>query len=345
MIAPKPRISPLQEDERVDSFTEDADTQYPERGSAGRDGEQSRARYPNAADFVERDGQRLFYEIYGEGTETVFLVPTWSLVHSRHWKMQIPYLARHFRVLSMDGLGNGHSGRCRDPRRYSPCEFARDCLGVMDASGTERAVTVSLSRGAQYVLELTRLAPERVAGAAFVDPMFPYSLSHWTLLLHPRFASLFGRRWPVYRWWGRLNAVHWMEEYPEFCQWFIARCLPEAHSTKAIEDGVSWALDTYPGTLIAMARGTWLRDRHTLRGLAQHLSCRVLVVHGDRDLITPLRDGRALAGLAGGQLEVVRSAGHFCHVRKPVQVNLALRTFCEQVFDRPQTCASTNAKT
>ena len=47
--------------------------------------EQSRARYPDDEGFVERDGQRLFYEVYGEGEETIFLLPTWSLVHSRHW--------------------------------------------------------------------------------------------------------------------------------------------------------------------------------------------------------------------------------------------------------------------
>ena len=99
--------------------------------------------------------------------------------------MQIAYLARHFRVLVMDGLGNGRSDRCRDPRRYGAAEFARDCLAVMDATGTERAVMVSLSRGAQYALELARLAPERVAGAAFIGPMFPYTPSQWSLLLHP----------------------------------------------------------------------------------------------------------------------------------------------------------------
>ena len=41
-------------------------------GSVGRDGEQSRARYPDSEGFVERDGQRLFYEVYGEGEETVW---------------------------------------------------------------------------------------------------------------------------------------------------------------------------------------------------------------------------------------------------------------------------------
>jgi pimeloyl-ACP methyl ester carboxylesterase/predicted glycosyltransferase len=308
-----------------------------QRTQIGRDTEQTRARYPDAAGFAERDGQRLFYELYGDGEETVFLLPTWSLVHSRHWKMQIPYFARHFRVLTMDGLGNGRSDRCRESERYGPEEFARDCLTVMDASGTQRAVIVSLSRGAQFALELARLAPERVAGAAFIGPMFPYTPSHWSVLLHPRLGSRFGRPAPVYRWWGRMNAVHWMQDYPEFAEWFISRCLPERHSTKAIEDGVGWALETDPQTLIATARGGWLHKRSTLRSLAEDLDCPVLVVHGDRDLIAPLRDGRALARLAGGGLERVKGAGHFSHARKPVQVNLALRDFCEQTFARPVT--------
>jgi pimeloyl-ACP methyl ester carboxylesterase/predicted glycosyltransferase len=302
----------------------------------GRGGEQSRARYPDAEGFVVRDGQRLFYEVCGEGEETVFLIPTWSLVHSRHWKMQIPYLARHFRVLTMDGLGNGRSDRCRDPRRYGPLEFARDCLAVMDASGTQRATVVSLSRGAQFSLELARIAPERVAGAAFIGPMFPYTLSHWSFLLDPRVAPLFEKP-GVYRWWGRMNARHWRQDYSGFAEWFISRCFPEPHSTKAIEDGVGWALDTDPETLIATAHGEWIGDRRRLRGLAEKLDLPVLVIHGDRDLINPLRDGRALVRLARGKLERVSGAGHFPHARKPVQVNLALRDFCEDTFGRPRT--------
>ncbi len=301
-------------------------------------GEQSRARYPDAEGFAERDGMRLFYEVYGDGEETVFLLPTWSLVHSRHWKMQIDYFARHFRVLTMDGLGNGRSDRCRDRRRYDPAEFARDCLAAMDATATDRAVMVALSTGAQFLLELARLAPERVAGAAFIGPLFPYTPSHWSFLMRIP-PALLKRRPPnsFGRWWGHMHPGLWQQDYAGFAEWFISRCLPEPHSTKGVEDGVGWALETDPMTLAASVMYTPHHDRRTLRALARNVEAPMLVVQGDRDKITPPRDGRALARLGGGQLEGIRGAGHFPHLRKPVQVNLALRELCEDAFGRRRT--------
>ena len=63
----------------------------------------------------------------------------------------------------------------------------------------------------------------------------------------------------------------------------------------------------------------------------------MLVIHGDRDKITPPRDGRALARLGDGKLERGPGAGHFPHARKPVQVNLSLRDFAEDAFGRERT--------
>jgi pimeloyl-ACP methyl ester carboxylesterase/predicted glycosyltransferase len=296
----------------------------------------SRARYPDDEGFVERDGQRMFYEVYGEGEETIFLLPTWSLVHSRHWKMQVHYFARRFRVLTMDGLGNGRSDRCRDPRRYAPTEFARDCLAVMDATGTERAVMVSVSTGTQYQLELARLAPERIVGAVFIGPMFPYTPSHLTLLTHPltpAFSRSVHLPWPIS--WAHMSGGHWRQDYLKSAEWFISRALPEPHSPKAIEDGIGWALDTDAETLITtLAHSEFVRGRRTLGQLAGNLDCPVLVVCGDRDKIVPPRDARALARLSNGHLEVVYGAGHLPHVRKPVQFNLALREFSEDAFGR-----------
>ena len=132
--------------------------------------EQTRARYPDEDGYVERDGVRLFYEVYGEGEPTVFLLPTWSIVHSRHWKMQIPYLARHCRVLTSDGRGNGRSDRPRGPEAYSIRAFADDALAVMDATATERAVLVGVSCAALWGVLLAAEHPDRVAGAGFIGP-------------------------------------------------------------------------------------------------------------------------------------------------------------------------------
>src|SRR6187431_328950 len=119
--------------------------------------EQTRARYPDREGYVERDGVRVFYEVYGAGEPTILLLPTWSLMHSRHWKMQIPYLARHCRVVTFDGRGNGRSDRPQSG--YEEREFAADALAVMDATGTESAVLVSLSQGAQRALLLAAESP------------------------------------------------------------------------------------------------------------------------------------------------------------------------------------------
>src|SRR3954470_7332377 len=101
--------------------------------------EQSRARYPDTEGYVERDGVNVFYEVYGQGEPTILLLPTWSIIHSRHWKGQIPYLARHFRVLTFDGRGNGLSDRPAEPAAYDLAEFVADSVAVLDAAGAARA--------------------------------------------------------------------------------------------------------------------------------------------------------------------------------------------------------------
>ena len=132
--------------------------------------EQSRARYPAHEGYVERDGVSVFYEVYGEGEPTVLLLPTWSIVHSRFWKGQIPYLARHCRVITFDGRGNGRSDRPAGAAAYHPDEFALDTLAVMDATGTAHASLVALSCGARWATILAAEHPERVDAAVFIGP-------------------------------------------------------------------------------------------------------------------------------------------------------------------------------
>src|SRR5439155_95350 len=129
-----------------------------------------RARYPDRAGLVERDGVKLHYEVFGTGDRTIFFLPTWSIIHSHFWKSQVPYFARHFRVLTFDGRENGLSDRPTRPEAYADEEFAADCLAVMNATNTERAIVVGLSAGARWALLLAAEHPDRVLGTAFVGP-------------------------------------------------------------------------------------------------------------------------------------------------------------------------------
>jgi len=296
--------------------------------------EQTRARYPDEEGFIERDGVRVFWESYGEGEQTVLFLPTWSSVHSRIWKAQIPYFARHFRVICFDPRGNGRSDRPTEVHLYDEREFTEDAVDVLDACGVDRAVCVALSRGAQRALLLAAEHPERVDGLAVVGPMFPVTARSLParVALNPRGIKLLRRRPPIARGFGKFNLHHWTHGgYADFVEWWTKRILPEPHSTKQIEDGIEWGLET-DGRTLAMsfaAAGAAPWTRRDQRALAERVRCPVLVIHGTHDKANPYADGKALARITGGRLETVCDAGHLPHARKPVQVNLALREFVD----------------
>jgi pimeloyl-ACP methyl ester carboxylesterase/predicted glycosyltransferase len=279
--------------------------------------EQTRARYPDTSGYVERDGVRIHYEVYGAGEPTVLLLPTWSIIHSRHWKMQIPYMSRHCRVVTFDGRGNGLSDRPESG--YGEREFAADALAVMDATETERATLVSLSKGAQWALVLGAEHPERVGAAVFVCPFVPLGESPQDRI-YPWDEELENDEG-----WAKYNRHYWLRDYRGFLEFFFSRMFTEPHSTKPIEDCVGWGLDTSPETLIATQEGGL--DADGARDLSARLRCPVLVIQGSEDAITGPSRGMALAEATGGDLAMLEGSGHAPHVRDPVKVNLLLREF------------------
>jgi pimeloyl-ACP methyl ester carboxylesterase len=283
--------------------------------------EQTRARYPDEEGYIERDGVRVSYEVYGEGEPTVLLLPTWSIIHSRHWKMQIPYLARHCRVVTFDGRGNGKSDRPEEVAAYSEAEYAADSLAVMDATGTDRAVIVSLSLGAQRALLLAAEHAERIAGAVFICP----SVSLGTPLA-ARIAYPFEDVLETDEGWAKYNRHYWLRDYRDFLEFFFSQMFTEPHSTKQIEDCVGWGLETAPEALVATRLAINMGEEET-RALCARVRCPVLVVQGTEDAITGASRGIALAEETGGSLVLIEGSGHGPHVRDPVKVNLVLRDF------------------
>src|SRR5437867_1009147 len=165
-----------------------------------------RARYPDQEGYVERKGVKTHYELFGQGEPTILLVPSSPIVHSQQWKAQIPYLARHFRVLTFDGRGSGRSDR--PASGYYEREFAADALAVMDATSTDIAVLVSLSLGARWALMLAADHPERVAGAVFIAPSAPLGKT-----LASQQPYLWDRELRTDKGWARYNRYYWLRDY------------------------------------------------------------------------------------------------------------------------------------
>ncbi len=278
--------------------------------------EQTRARYPDESGYAERGGAKLHYEVYGSGEPTVLLLPTWSIIHSRHWKVQIPCLARHCRVVTFDGRGNGRSDR--PETGYDEREFAADALAVMDATGTGRAVIVSLSLGAQRALLLAAGHPDRVAGAVFIAPFTPLGSFDPPFPWDEELSTDEG--------WAKWNRHYWLRDYRGFLEFFFSQMFNEPHSTKPAEDCVGWGLETTAETLVATELGGKLGEEET-RELCRRIRCPVLVIQGTADAITGQGCGIELAQATGGDLVLLEGAGHGPHVRDPVKVNLLLRDF------------------
>ena len=290
-----------------------------------------RARKPDREGYTVRDGVRLHWELYGQGDPTVFLLPTWSIIHSRHWKFQIAHLARHCRVLVMDGRGNGLSDRPLDPKMYADEEFAADALAVMDDTATASAALVALSAGSRWALLLAAEHPERVGSVVFIGPAVP--LAPWTPFRDAA-RAVFDEKFDEHVDWMKYNADYWLRDHRGFLEFFFGRVFVEAHSTKPIEDTVRWGLDTTPEVLVATARGRTLNEKRAI-DLAQRVSCPVLVIHGDEDEIVVHSNGVALAELTHGRLMTMEQSGHCPHVRDPVAVNLALDEFLLPASPRP----------
>ena len=284
--------------------------------------EQTRARYPDGSGYVERDGVNLYYEVYGSGEPTVFLLPTWSIIHSRHWKMQIPYLARHCRVVTFDGRGNGRSDRPDHPEAYAETEFAADALAVMEATETDSAVIVGFSLGAQRGLLLAAEHPERVEAAVFIGPAYPGGGSP----LPERTIHSWEDELDTEEGWAKYNKHYWLRDYRGFLEFFMSSMFTEPHSTKPIEDTVAWGLETTGETLVLTGLADGLQPEEA-RALAGRIQCPVLVIHGTDDAINAASRGIGLAEHTNGRLVLLEGSGHAPHVRDPVKVNLLLRDF------------------
>jgi len=280
-----------------------------------------RARAPDLEGEIERDGVRVGYDVYGgAGRPTLVLLTSWAIVHMRQWKLQIPFLARHFRVITVEGRGNGRADRPADEAAYADDQYVDDALAVMDAVGVQRAVLGGLSMGARHALQFAARYPERATGVVAMGSLFPAS-----------YMPDFDVPKPAYEGWDKYNRHHWRSDFPDWVEFFMSQVFSEPHSLKQREDGVSWGLDTDGETLALTQTQKALPTVAVAEATCRAVRCPVLVVHGSDDRITPYAVGADIARWTGGRLVTVEGGGHAPPLREPVFTNRLIADFVRSV--------------
>ena len=282
-----------------------------------------RARYPDRSGHAEAQGVPIYWEMYGEGDHTLIFLPTWQIYDSRVWKMQVPYFARHFRVITYDAPGNGRSGRPATGYDFDHC--ASDALSVMDATGTKRASLVCFSRGTYPGMILAAEHPERV--------------ERLVLIGSPGFSPRRGREAfeprEHYEGWQKFNVSYWRKDFPDFAAFFAAKVVSEPHSTKAVEDLTAWTMGTTAEILGATVE-EW-HSRTPMRDVAAAIRVPTLLIHGVDDEVRSSTLSEELhAVIPGSTFVPFEGAGHGLQVRDPVRTNLVVRDFVEPAGQAPR---------
>lgn len=107
-----------------------------------------------------KDGTRIYYENFGEGTPFLFLSET--ACDGAVWNLyQVPEFARDHRVVIMDYRGTGLSDR--PSIKYSTEMFADDAAAVLDLLGLEGAIVCGHSMGGRVAQLLALNHPRKVS--------------------------------------------------------------------------------------------------------------------------------------------------------------------------------------
>jgi poly(3-hydroxyoctanoate) depolymerase len=225
------------------------------------------------------------------------------------WQPLVRELAGARELIAFDLPGTGRSARPRWPLRMS--RLARLVTDLLDELGHEQLDVLGYSLGGIVAQELAHRAPERIRRLVLCAttpglPSVPPDPIVTALMLTP--------------------ARYWNRQLAELILPIIAGGRT-ARDPRALRAGLEERL-VQPASALG-----YLYQLYALSGWSSHPWIRTvrhpaLVVHGDRDPVVPLVNGRYLAdALPHGRLHVVSGAGHLFLLDEPASATRALASF------------------
>jgi 3-oxoadipate enol-lactonase len=254
--------------------------------------------------YADLSQARIFYVQDGPADAPVLVLSNSLGSNADMWALQIPALARHFRVLRYDTRGHGKSSTPEGP--YQVAQLAGDVAGLLDHLGIERAHFCGLSMGGPTGLTLALDHPGRVDKLVLCNT-----------------AARIGQ---PEAWQTRIEAVG-KNGLESMAAGLVERWLtPQFRAAQAGHSQVLADMLRRTSDAGYVANCAAVRDAD-LRGRLGEVAARTLVIAGTHDVAATPQDGRDLAGAIPGARYVELAAAHLSNWERPAEFNRALVDF------------------
>jgi pimeloyl-ACP methyl ester carboxylesterase len=248
------------------------------------------------------NGQELHYLQRGEG-EPLLLIQGMSGTHLSWGEEFLALLERDFALTIFDNRGVGHSSRVEEP--FSIADMADDTAGLLDALGIDRAHVLGISMGGMIAQQLALRHAGRIRTLALGCT---YSGGPGSA----RTSDAIGAR--------------------------LAQAWLSGDREQAIRTG--WEVNVSPAFAASEERYAAFRENvlaarvalavimlqaqaiggHDVAARLGDIDVPTLVIHGDRDEMLPVENGRMIAArIPGARLEVLEGVGHMFWVEEPAR--------------------------
>ena len=226
------------------------------------------------------------------------------------WEPQLRGLGQRCRCIAPDLRGFGES-EVRGP--YSMDRYADDVVELLDALSIPRAVIVGHSMGGYVTFALWRRHPDRVSGLVLTDT-------------RPRAddeAGLAKRRDMM-----RAAREHGSGAVADAMIDGMLGRSTRRRCPELVQD-VHAMLASAPVEGVIGAIEAMMARPDSVATLPS-IDVPTLIVVGEEDAITPVRDSEAMgAAIAGSRLEIIPGAGHMASLERPAAFNAVLGEFLD----------------
>ena len=251
--------------------------------------------------FVTANTLNMYYEIHGEGPETLLLLAGLTR-DSRIWQWILPELSKHFRVVCVDNRCAGQSDK--PDEAFTIADMAEDVYQFLQAVGIKKAHVLGHSMGGFIAQQLALMYPEVIDGLMLASTAKALDDPSAQVYLKERIDFI------------RSGKEVKPEDAVHLFRWLYAGCFCEDdHKMMALQ---AWeAGNPHPQPREATLRQAEACLHFNVSTQVEQIKHKLLFLHGEEDRLFPIAQTHALAARLHAQCMVFQHVGHMLPIECP----------------------------